>query len=185
MKKRIFVAVSINYTDGLASVINSFKEDLASYRIKWVERHNLHITLAFIGDIDIEEIHAVSAYADNAVKNTGPFTLEIVSAGVFRNYRDVRVIWAGIAKSDPLMAIQTRLSAGLESAGLYKPPSGFIPHLTLGRPREKIDPGIMHRIISPFAGVSISEQYVGEIKVMESKLAGPSPVYLTVSSHSL
>jgi RNA 2',3'-cyclic 3'-phosphodiesterase len=99
---------------------------------KWVEPDNMHITLRFVGDIDgrtadefaaaLEEIHAE------------PFPVTIQGIGTFGG-RDPKVIWAGLAENEPLLALQRAHERAARAAGLEPEGRGFKPHVTLARLR--------------------------------------------------
>jgi RNA 2',3'-cyclic 3'-phosphodiesterase len=103
---------------------------------------NLHLTLAFLGEI-AAELMPQALDAARSVRGT-PFELVLDSTGSFR---DARVAWAGLAAIPPALALlQGSLEAELRSRAFVLDDRPFAPHATLVRkiatslPRESMAP---------------------------------------------
>ena len=90
---------------------------------------NLHITLAFIGNVAEDSLECLLPMA--ASLKFKPFTLNLDYLGYFP---EPRVIWAGQKQiPDALMTLVTELYNGVQLCGLKLDRRLFIPHLTLMR----------------------------------------------------
>ena len=100
---------------------------------RWIDVENYHITLHFIGDVDPltadEVVHALDR-VDRA-----PFTLSLSSLGCFGSKRP-HSIWAGVAPSPELMALQGEIARICQRIGLAPDPRKFVPHVSLARLRN-------------------------------------------------
>ena len=90
---------------------------------------NLHLTLAFLGDISVEKQKALSLLAGR-IRQSG-FTLTIDDAG---QWLRSNVVWIG-PRHAPLGLIQlaNMLRAQAARSGCYQSPQPFHPHITLLR----------------------------------------------------
>lgn len=98
---------------------------------RWLPAENLHLTLRFIGEVDprmAEDIDA--ALAGIAAK---PFSLSLTGLGVFGDKKSARVLWAGVERSEPLVALAGKIEIALQRAGLAPETRKFAPHVTLAK----------------------------------------------------
>jgi RNA 2',3'-cyclic 3'-phosphodiesterase len=90
---------------------------------------NIHLTLAFLGDVDPARIDAARAAGDET--RGAAFDLTLERLGVFRK---AGVAWAGSSTVDPaLAALQASLAASLQGRGFVLEERPFNPHVTLVR----------------------------------------------------
>jgi len=92
---------------------------------------NLHVTLAFIGDVAPERIGALCGIGASVAASAAPFVLALDCAGTFRG---TGIAWAG-ASSLPssLVELALDLAAGLLAEGFPVEQRAFTPHVTLAR----------------------------------------------------
>ena len=107
---------------------------------RWVAAENMHVTLRFIGDVDM---HAAGlAHAALQEVSFSPFDLQLRGVAVFGE-RKPRLLYVGVEPAEELLALYARTNAALARAGL-PPPAGrrYVPHVTLARlnnpPRDRI-----------------------------------------------
>ncbi len=97
----------------------------------WETPENLHLTLRFVGDVPGDVAEDV-AYALASVRHE-PFELELAGVGHFSSGPVVRVLWAGLRKSDALLGLRARIEASLRRIDLPADGRRFIPHVTLAK----------------------------------------------------
>ena len=96
-----------------------------------VPRDNIHLTLAFLGDLDDER----AALAASVPIVAPAFTLALDRLGSFRR---ARVAWAGCARAPAALAeLESGLSARLRELGFVLEDRAFTPHVTLLRKIER------------------------------------------------
>jgi len=183
--KRIFIAVKIDAGENLLNMISDLKAGLKEERIKWTESKNFHITLAFLGDTEDDKIKAVSKMLKSVCEGSGSFELSVIGAGVFKNSRDPRIIWTGIAHSEKLFKLHDSVKLGLKEKGISLEERPFSPHLTLGRIKSIVGKEAFESLITRYQDSVLQSQEVLEVILYESILLHSGPVYKPVGRFSL
>lgn len=101
--------------------------------VRWVKPENIHLTLAFLGNVPAENFQALENALDERLQRLEPFQLTAQGTGVFGRRSRPSVVWAGIEESPPLFTLQQRVVSALEAASIPFANKRFRPHLTLGR----------------------------------------------------
>jgi len=96
----------------------------------------LHLTVAFCGEIEVGEVPAVVA-AVRAVPPLGLGSVALGETGVFPPEGDPRVVWVGIRDPGGLVAgAAAKLEGELRRRGFAVEERAFVPHITLARIRD-------------------------------------------------
>ncbi|QJR13081.1 RNA 2',3'-cyclic phosphodiesterase [Usitatibacter rugosus] len=96
---------------------------------KPVPREKIHLTLAFLGEIDPEAVERARGVA-GAIRATA-FEVRLDRTGSFRG---ARVGWAGCESPAPgLIDLAAQLGQALKDAGFVLEERPFAPHVTLAR----------------------------------------------------
>lgn len=100
---------------------------------RWVDIENYHLTLRFIGDV---EGHVADEIADALDRVRRPaFSLTLAGVGAF-GQKKPHAVWAGVAPSPDLNALQADIERICQRLGLASDPRKFSPHVTLARLRN-------------------------------------------------
>lgn len=149
------------------------------YEVKWVEPDNLHVTLLFLGEVDMRTIPAVCKVVAAACADLDTFPLSVETVGCFPNARRPRVVWAGVTEGhQELCALHDRLEEPLLDLGCYRREGRqYTPHITLGRvksddPTEKLAAALTKQ--ANWRGGSVA---IREVHVMSSELTRGGPTY--------
>jgi 2'-5' RNA ligase len=200
---RIFIA--INLPDNIKKELISYQEKWPELPIRWTKKENLHITLAFLGSINDEEIVEICKIVKEVTERHNSFqinfkrvcygppgktpyskTLSLTGRLDKIENRPPRMIWVEGEKSKELGELQKDLENSLFSnsiKNLGKPEAReYAPHLTLGRIKEwefrKIEPEERPEVDTD---ISLSFE-VSSIEVMESELKRTGPEYVVLES---
>jgi 2'-5' RNA ligase len=183
--KRIFIAVKVDPGQALIRIHASLKSLLGGEKINWTDPANMHLTLAFLGDTEDELIKVVSIMLKKVCTGFGGFRFDLTGAGVFRNYSEPRVIWAGIESNERLSQLHYKITIGLKDAGLRFEERKFSPHLTLGRIKSVSNPEVVRSALERYHDVKIQEVDVKEVILFESILKPTGPVYIPLGRFKL
>ena len=175
--KRIFIAIDINKNRALTRLVESYKLALKDERIRWVEPANIHLTLAFLGESDEDQVSKAGEIMREAANNFESFEITFNGTGVFRDIRQPRVIWLGIEAPQSLYDLREVICEALKEEGLYRDEKPFRPHLTLGRMKYIANKNVLADILKSSGSYDLPSQTVNELILYESILKPDGPVY--------
>jgi 2'-5' RNA ligase len=127
---RLFVAIPL--LEPVRTQLTMLQSGLQGAR--WIKPDNIHLTLRFIGEIRND----LASDIDMALSEiTAPaFELALEGVNSFSRGKRPHAVWAGVAKSDPLMHLQAKIESTLVRAGLEPAARNFSPHITIARLKE-------------------------------------------------
>lgn len=101
---------------------------------RWVPRENLHVTLAFLGEMDEGAVRRAMDAMDRAagLVRPGSVGLEPAALGSFDEWGSATMHLA-LEKDPALMDVQADLARALEAEGFSVPRRRYTPHITLAR----------------------------------------------------
>jgi RNA 2',3'-cyclic 3'-phosphodiesterase len=186
MKKtlRTFVAVEINtpLRNRAGELIAALSETTA--KVNWVEPHNLHLTLKFLGEVHQREVTEVCRAVTAGVEKLEPFDLEIRGAGAFPSAARPRTVWIGSTEgTEQMVVLHDRIEAALAKLGHREEHRRFQPHLTIGRVRGD-GPGIIElgKLVQQHADFAVGRMNVRKASVFCSTLTREGPIYEVIGS---
>ncbi len=122
---RLFVA--LDPPDPVREQLSSICAGLQGAR--WVPKHNLHLTLRFVGEVD----NADSTDIDDALSRLSGTALEVSLEGLgfFGKGRKLRSLWIRAARSPELVSLRAAVESVLVRSGCAPETRNFFPHITL------------------------------------------------------
>jgi 2'-5' RNA ligase len=187
---RTFIAIELPEPVklGLRKLQNSLKSSESGFA-KWVNPDGIHITLKFMGNMDIKNINTITSAIREACKEITPFQIQLQELGAFPSLKRVQIVWVGLTGDLPLLLkLQKNIDNKLSGIGYPKEEREFVPHITLARMRDNVT--ITERqnlgdVISRTtieAGMNID---VMSISLMRSELTRSGAIYTRLSSIEL
>ena len=146
---RTFIAIEITETlkRNLKRSLGVIRSELDDGLMRWARPESMHLTLNFLGEIELEQVQVVQENLEEVTATFPSFNLEIAGLGFFPDASRPRVAWAGIEPADgELMRIQTELARRLEEIGIERERRDYHPHLTLGRVRKGLSRDDMQQV---------------------------------------
>jgi 2'-5' RNA ligase len=171
---RTFIAIDLDGATraALAQLTRRVARALPSARA--VAPETLHLTLAFLGELDDSRVAEAIAATREAAAGVASFWLKSGRIGVFGPDHAPRVIWVAIGgQTGRMRALQRRLSRALEAHGFAPENKPFAPHLTLARltaPPDETAALRLHQLRSEPPPRGESWQ-VEDLRVMRSDLS--------------
>ena len=101
---------------------------------RWVRPEQLHLTLAFLGEVQQETCAPLSRLL--AQIRFAPFQLDFGTLGRFPPRGLPRVLWIGLQPQPHLLQLERAVSTTALSCGLVLEARPFFPHITLARCKE-------------------------------------------------
>ncbi len=185
MTKRTFIAIKIKADNNFKNIYRTIKSDFYGDRIKWVDIDNIHITLKFTGETQIEKIENINEILEEIINNYSPFKIRIKNFGVFASLKNPFVFWFGLEKTDKLREIRSKIDLGLSEIGFRTEKRDFNPHLTIARPKFIKNTDKILSLSESLRGQIIQEIKVDEIIFYESILKKNGAVYNPIKNYKL
>jgi 2'-5' RNA ligase len=126
---RLFTGVEIPLE--IAERLSYLRGGLAGAR--WIDRDNYHLTLRFIGDVDMVAAEAVAEGLSRVRRHS--FPLRITGIGALGT-RNPKAVVATVEASGPLLDLQAEHERILQRIGLPAEGRKFTPHVTVARLRN-------------------------------------------------
>ena len=173
---RAFLAIELD--DDLKPKINRLIKEFkkTDARIKYVELVNLHLTLKFFGEIDVNGLELLEEKIANVVSEFEPFDIKIKGCGAFPNNNHIKVIWVGIDDDVIIKDLHDKLDKEFTRLGFDKDKK-FSTHLTIGRMKAAKNKDKVKSTIEEFSDIEIGEMTVNKISLKKSTLKPSGPVY--------
>ncbi len=134
---RLFVAVTLG--PALEATVADALHDLSRHapRARWVPPANLHLTLSFLGDVDVPRAAEVERVLRPVGAAHAPLELSVQGGGGFGAPERPRVLWAGVGgDTAALGALQADVAGRLRPLGFEPEHREYVAHLTLARARQ-------------------------------------------------
>ena len=152
---------------------------------RWVDLQDYHITLAFLGSVNPQQLQSVIQLVGDAIKKQKTFQLEIEGLNVFGSQKSPRIFWAAVNEVDELFRLQEIVHKTCLAAGFMLETRPYHPHITLARKWGidedfKMDDLVTH---NPFAEKVLPFQ-VSEVVLYKSNLEN-TPKYEAIAAFSL
>jgi len=140
---RLFVALPV--PEPIAAALSSLYLGIPAAR--WMAPGPFHLTLRFLGDV--APALAQDVAEELAEIRVPPFSLNLKGVGHFPPRGSPKVLWAGVAPSEPLLRLQQRIERAVVHAGCQPDQRRFHPHITLAR----LGPGTRTDRVAAFLGL--------------------------------
>jgi 2'-5' RNA ligase len=174
---RLFTGVEI--PADIAERLALLRGGLAGAR--WIDRDNYHMTLRFIGDVDMVAAEAVAEGLSRVRRR--PFAVRFTGVGALGTRKPHTVV-ATVEPSASLIELQAEHERILQRIGL--PPEGrkFTPHVTLARLRHGSDRDLAE-YLSLRGGFAAGPFEVGRFVLFSSKDSVGGGPYVVEEAYEL
>ncbi len=125
---RLFIAINFD-GDTKRKILDIIERLRKRGKGSFTRPENLHLTLAFLGEVPEEDVGEIKAAMDSVEVRS--MRLKFAGIGCFR--RDDELWWTGIKDDPDLMKLQKDLVRALRDRGFSPDDKKFRPHITLAR----------------------------------------------------
>ncbi len=150
--------------------------------IRWTRRSQYHLTLRFFGDLDPQRRGLAEEAVSEVIERFGKFSVGPGFLGTFPNWKNPRVLWAGITFPPELREFAAELDDRFAQVGLGRADEEFRPHITLAR--IKRGPfGLLAQLLSEFRGKKWGgekEFSLSRVTLFKSELFPSGAVYTPI-----
>jgi len=149
-------------------------------QVKWVKRNNLHITLKFLGNVEESLLPKIKTNAQAAIEGQSRFQVNVDKLGSFPHMGYPKVIWFGLSSApEEIYRLHNELEEQLTKLGFSKEDRDYVPHVTLGRTKDKNN-GKIKDLGKKLQKTRMEESWkvtINKLTLMESQLRSKGPVY--------
>lgn len=142
MKFRSFIAVPLDAESGrqLERIAAGLRCGDKRNEIRWTPTENFHLTIAFIGDILQGDALRLESAIRGSLADLDAFQSVVTELTYFPFNAKPRLVAAMLHPDDALKKLHRRAQAALREVGLPVESRSFVPHVTLGRVRQRRTP---------------------------------------------
>jgi 2'-5' RNA ligase len=209
---RTFIAIEVpeEIRREIRAYIDQLRAAFPDVRASWSREDNLHLTLKFLGDVEVSRIDSLSQACANAARDIDRFELAISSCGTFPPHGKPKVLWLGIgyagvppaaspeapfttrakieripeATENPLVSLHAAIESTCAAVRFAREARPYHPHLTIARLREAKDSRALAERHRQSAFVS-KAFVVSEIVLFRSELSSKGSKHTPLSHHKL
>jgi 2'-5' RNA ligase len=187
---RVFVAITLPEAvrHAIETAQTELRADLRSKTIRWTRREQFHMTLRFLGGVDVQQIDRLRESVRTACSGFGDLQLTASGIGVFPGVRRPRVVWAGIDDRAGRLALLQREIETSTSAFTAEPPEDrFTGHVTLARCRDitRSEAATLAGLVGRMATRSFGAWTVSDVEVIRSETLPTGSRYTTLEQAPL
>lgn len=179
----MFISIEIGPLQSLIDIGENLKK--INPDIKIVNPKNIHFTLKFLGDTEVEKISTINEIIKLSLEDISPFSLNLKGLGVFPSLSYMRIIWVGLeatnAKKNILYAISNKIDTELAKYGFSKNKK-FKPHATIARIKRVTDKISLEQFLNKYSEHYFDTKNIGSIALKKSTLTPQGPIYETLTS---
>ena len=186
---RAFIAIDLPIE--IKNALSGIQEELKieSLKVSWVKPQNLHLTIKFLGDTSLEQLREIKQTVTEITKTSSAFRIKLQTLGVFPNLQAARIIWIGADQAPlRLKRIAEQLETMLPETGMPQQQRDFLPHITIGRIKNRLDPSDLKKALNRVEK-DVSEANwefdCGKITLFESVLGPAGPTYTVLDQFNL
>ncbi len=130
-EQRVFIAYKVLINKDMFKVIERLNTELSPYIIRKLEPENMHITLAFLGNISNRHIQRLNRPIKKALGSIDSIDIEIDKLGYFEKNNQY-IVWFGIKENSLLGSLINELYKELRKTNLfYCDSEAFIGHISI------------------------------------------------------
>jgi len=172
---RLFIAIRIpeQIKHAMAAAQSELRQALPERVVTWTKREQLHLTLKFLGNVDVKCLDALNEQLRAACQGFAPLTLRAERIGVFPDAHLPRVVWAGLTDVEgQLLKVQSAVETASKNSTALEPEKRFTGHVTLARAKRinRSDSQVLSGLLADMADRLFGEWTAGEIELMRSAL---------------
>lgn len=160
----------------IKNVLNKIQNYLRTCDLdaKWVEPHNLHITIKFLGEVSQSLIEEIKSILQGTREKLNALSVSLKEFGFFPNEKNPRVLFIATDKERELKIIADYLEEALSSLK-FKKEDRFKSHITLARLKSKRN---IDCILRKIKEIKLNNSFpLEQITLFKSVLTPHGPIY--------
>ncbi|HEY2953613.1 MAG TPA: RNA 2',3'-cyclic phosphodiesterase [Verrucomicrobiae bacterium] len=173
---RAFVAIKLpdELVKRLAALQQELQSNLPATAVRWTRPEQIHLTLKFLGNVEVNRIADLSAGLRQAGQAVPSLRLRAEGLGFFPPRQLPRVVWVGVHDGAGSLNQLQRMVETVSAPFTREKPSGdFKGHLTIGRARilRRPQAELLAKLAIELSGRVFGEWTAETVELMRSDLS--------------
>jgi RNA 2',3'-cyclic 3'-phosphodiesterase len=172
---RLFIAMAV--PEPIRAGVREWQQRLrrlvSGPALRWANPDQMHLTLAFLGEVDEPRLPHLNATVEAACSSSAPFLISVRGAGFFPNEHRPRVVWVGVCSPHgELERLQRSVRGAMKDYAEKREGRAFRPHLTLARASclSSAEAGVIGGAVRAAQSACWGEWTADAVLVMRSEL---------------
>lgn len=188
---RLFVALPVppEIREGLMTLRDRLAAVDTAHAFRMVSLEGLHITLKFIGEIEVSWLPNIKDRLSQVLEGRPPLELAVRGVGAFPKPDRPRIIWAGIAgDTEPLAELRKAIDHKMKKYKIKTESYGHTPHITLARRINKRVPegaDVFVPLLEELKAVELGGWTAGNVILYQSQLQPTGAIYTPLATFPL
>lgn len=181
MSRRMFIAFKLPAVikSSMLSIQNMIKENTDIESVKWVHADNMHITIAFLGQVPDNALESIEEAIDKT--HFRPLLVSGGEIGFFSKRKIPSIMHVKPRVSDEMDKCANELRAHLSERNIDFDRKPFAPHITLARFRNaKSGLNVYDYVNNKLDRYVMAEYTIDSIVLYESRFTRQGPVYIKI-----
>lgn len=187
---RLFIAIAV--PDAVKLELDrmqcELRDVLPPRSTSWTKPENMHLTLRFLGDVDVGRVIELEQSLRSLVADFGELDLICDRLGCFPDLRFPRLVWAWVHDTDEkLAALAQRVNEAVAPFAERSAENPFTGHITLARPKKikRADAERLAKFLESVATRRFGQWRADEVELIRSELLPAGSRYTTLATVNL
>lgn len=172
---RLFVALPVpeEVKKQIRHAQDQLRRELPEQCARWTGLQQWHLTLKFLGKVDVKQLTALTDAVRAACQGCAPLQLRAEQVGCFPDLRAPRVVWVGVRDAEGGLTDMARAIRDATAAFSNEAPEGtFAGHITIARIKNlrRSQAEILVKLVHGMTVRAFGEWTADAVEIMRSEL---------------
>jgi 2'-5' RNA ligase len=187
---RLFIAVTLpeEVKAQIEAAQAELRRALPGPGVRWTRREQFHLTLMFLGDVDVARVQPLEEAIRAACRGFSALPLRAERVGFFPDLRYPRVVWAGVQdQAGQLLRLQQAVDAVTRDFTTEQKEERFSGHITLARIKaiKRPEAEALRQAAAGMAERLFGQWTAGEVELMRSVLSPQGARHTSLAATAL
>jgi RNA 2',3'-cyclic 3'-phosphodiesterase len=187
---RLFIAVTLpeEVKAKIEAAQAELRRALPGPSVRWTRREQFHLTLKFLGDVDVARVQPLEEAIRAACRGFSALPLRAERVGFFPDLRYPRVVWAGVDdQAGQLPRLQQAVDAATRDFTTEQKEERFTGHITLARIKaiKRPEAEALGQVAASLAERLFGQWTAGEVELMRSVLSPQGAHHTSLAATAL
>ncbi len=184
---RLFVALAVpeEVKDEIEKAQHELRRVVQQIQASWTRREQFHLTLKFLGNVEAQQVAALTQALNLAAQAFVPLQLRAEQVGFFPNARFPRVLWVGVQDTrNQLFPLQQAVQSASSVFTTEESEKRFSGHVTLARIKalKRSEAATLSKAATAMNQRLFGQWTAESIQLMRSQLSSQHALHSTLAA---